>query len=511
MGGFHIFPIAILRIVAGKIADVSLPVEHQQVVHHLIHEVAIVAHHNHTSLEVLQVLFQYVQRNDVQVVGRLVQNQEIRIAHQHRTQIKTAALATAQLIDIAVLCFRRKEEMLQKLRCRQTLAVTQLYHFRDVLHHIDDFHLLIKLQTLLRIIAETDGFADVQRTTIRQLLSHQYLDEGGLSRTVIPHDAHLLIAGEDVGEIIQYLQVAKGLIEVVCLKYLAADIGCLYIQLYIVVIETLLGYLLQFIKSVFPVTCLMPSGLRHTPHPFKLRTIQVIGAFYLYGLGFDALFAFFQIIAVIALVLVYTAVVYLDYLRADAVEEVAVVRHHQQSEVGAAQIIFQPFGHIQVEVVGRLIQYKEIGFGDKRIGKRHTFQLSAGQRLHLLIEIADFELGKNLFGFLLILPGLLMVHAHQNFIQTGMPFRLHATFILLYQLYGTVAMMKTCFQHSQLFRILRVLFQIADTYITSERDCTAVIAFFSGKDIKQCGLAAAILGNKPHPLPFGQTKGYILE
>ena len=88
------------------------------------------------------------------------------------------------------------------------------------------------------------------------------------------------------------------------------------------------------------------------------------------------------------------------------------MRHHQQSEVGAAQIIFQPFGHIQVEVVGRLIQYKEIGFGDKRIGKRHTFQLSTGQRLHLLIEIADFELGKNLFGFLLILPGLLMIHAH---------------------------------------------------------------------------------------------------
>jgi hypothetical protein len=63
----------------------------------------------------------------------------------------------------------------------------------------------------------------------------------------------------------------------------------------------------------------MPSGLRHTPHPFKLRTIQVIGAFYLYGLGFDALFAFFQIIAVIALVLVYTAVVYLDYLRAGVI------------------------------------------------------------------------------------------------------------------------------------------------------------------------------------------------
>ena len=31
------------------------------------------------------------------------------------------------------------------------------------------------------------------------------------------------------------------------------------------------------------------------------------------------------------------------------------MRHHQQSEVGTAQIIFQPFGHIKVEVVGRLI------------------------------------------------------------------------------------------------------------------------------------------------------------
>ena len=96
-----------------------------------------------------------------------------------------------------------------------------------------------------------------------------------------------------------------------------------------------------------------------------------------------------------------------------------------------------------------------------------------------------------------------MIHTRQNPVQTGMSVRLHATFIFLNQFHGTVAMMKTSFQYGQFFRILRVLFQITNSYIASERDCTAVITFFSGKDIKQCRLAASILGNKPYTLPFG--------
>ena len=163
----------------------------------------------------------------------------------------------------------------------------------------------------------------------------------------------------------------------VCFKYLATDVRRLYIQLYIIIVETLLGHFLQLIKSIFPIARLMTSGLRHTAHPFELRTIQVVGAFYLHRLGFDTFFAFFQIIAIIALVLVYPAVVYFNNLRTNAVEEVTVVRHHQQGQVGTAQIVFQPLGHVEVQVVGRFIQYQDIGFGDKCIGKRYALQLSA--------------------------------------------------------------------------------------------------------------------------------------
>ena len=61
------------------------------------------------------------------------------------------------------------------------------------------------------------------------------------------------------------------------------------------------------------------------------------------------------------------------------------------------QIVFQPFGHIQIQVVGRFIQYQEVGFIDQYIGQGHTFQLATRQLSDSLIEIPNFELGKDLF------------------------------------------------------------------------------------------------------------------
>ena len=46
-----------------------------------------------------------------------------------------------------------------------------------------------------------------------------------------------------------------------------------------------------------------------------------------------------------------------------------------------------------VEVVGRLVQYQQIGFSDKSIGKCHTLQLPTGQVFYVLTEITYLELG----------------------------------------------------------------------------------------------------------------------
>ena len=53
-------PVAILCVVAWKILDTSFTMKHQQVVDHLVGEVAVVADHDDTTWEVLQILLEYL-------------------------------------------------------------------------------------------------------------------------------------------------------------------------------------------------------------------------------------------------------------------------------------------------------------------------------------------------------------------------------------------------------------------------------------------------------------------
>ena len=56
--------------------------------------------------------------------------------------------------------------MLQELRSRQFLSITQFDYFGYILHDINDLHLFVKLETVLRVIAETDSFANIHRTAV---------------------------------------------------------------------------------------------------------------------------------------------------------------------------------------------------------------------------------------------------------------------------------------------------------------------------------------------------------
>ena len=69
-------------------------------VYYLVHEIAVVAHHDDATRKILKIFFQYLQRLDVEVVGRLVQHQEVRISHQHRTEVELAFLAATQLVNV---------------------------------------------------------------------------------------------------------------------------------------------------------------------------------------------------------------------------------------------------------------------------------------------------------------------------------------------------------------------------------------------------------------------------
>ena len=87
----------------------------------------------------------------------------------------------------------------------------------------------------------------------------------------------------------------------------------------------------------------------------------------------DAFLTFFEVIAIIPFILIKLPIVYFDNLRADTVEEITVVRHHEQAEIGTAEIFFKPFGHIQIKVVGRLIKNQQVRFGNQGVSKATRF------------------------------------------------------------------------------------------------------------------------------------------
>ena len=54
-------------------------------VHHAIHEIAVVAHDDEAPAEGAEVFLQNLQGGDVEVIGGFVQHQKVRTLHQYQT------------------------------------------------------------------------------------------------------------------------------------------------------------------------------------------------------------------------------------------------------------------------------------------------------------------------------------------------------------------------------------------------------------------------------------------
>ena len=180
-------------------------------VNNLVHEISVVAHDDDAAGEVLQVILQNLQRLDVEVVRRLVEDKEVRIAHQYRAEIQLALLAAREFIDVVILLFGSKEKMLQQLRRRILATLTEVDVFGNVSDDVDDLLLLIKLQAVLREIPKLHRVADVEPAAVGRDDAEEHLQECRFAGAVVAHNAHLLETGEVIVKVLQYYLVAKRL------------------------------------------------------------------------------------------------------------------------------------------------------------------------------------------------------------------------------------------------------------------------------------------------------------
>ena len=131
-------------------------------------------------------------------------------------------------------------------------------------------------------------------------------------------------------------------------------------------------------------------------YPFELAAEQVA---YLVGLGVpggDALLALLEVVLVVAAVGVDGSVVEFHHDVADPVEEVAVVRDHQQGAAAAFQIALQELNGFDVEVVGGLVHDQEVGVERQHLADGHALHLASREFSHLPVRVRQAEGGQQL-------------------------------------------------------------------------------------------------------------------
>jgi hypothetical protein len=67
----------------------------------------------------------------------------------------------------------------------------------------------------------------------------------------------------------------------------------------------------------------------------------------------------------------------LEYFITDSIEEITVVSDHEESLRRLCEIFLEPFYHTHIEMVGRLIEEKDVWVIEKDEGEGETFHLTA--------------------------------------------------------------------------------------------------------------------------------------
>jgi hypothetical protein len=96
-------------------------------------------------------------------------------------------------------------------------------------------------------------------------------------------------------------------------------------------------------------------------------------------------------IAVIAGVERRLAVLEMDDAVGNPIQEVAIVRDHQQRALIVEQPLFEPEHRVQIEVVGGLVEKQQIGAAHERLRKVDAHAPAAGERIQGPCLVCGFE------------------------------------------------------------------------------------------------------------------------
>ena len=308
----------------------------------------------------------------------------------------------------------------------------------------------------------------------------------GLSFSVGANNAYLLAPFEYVAEVVDKRATTRyGVADVVQFEYFAAYAFCLDRYLRADLVDTRESFLLQFIECVDACPRLGAASLRHTAHPLQFGAVQAAGFLVLYALIVLTLGLLLHVVVVGAAIAVETAVVEFEDVVAHAVEEVAVVGDHKDCQPLTRKELFEPLNHVDVEVVGGLIEDEEVGVVEQYATQCHLLLLSSAELLYGTVhECVEPQSAQDFLHALLEGPFVLVLHALRGIDEVA--HRLHGV---------------EC----------RRLRQIGHLDTFAERHLAVVGQHAAGYDVEQGALAITVAGDKGGLLACVDAEGYVLK
>src|SRR3569833_701193 len=413
----HLVLLIILEITF-KPFDMAVPFEGQHMGRDAVEEPAIMADDDGAAGKILQRLFQRAQGVDVEIVGRLVQQQHVRAGLQHLGEMHPVAFTTRQRADLLLLVAALEVER---------RAIAARVHFllaeQDLLIAAGDLlpHGLAAIQRIAGLIdiAEMHGFADKEGTNNGLLLPGDHAEQRGLAGAVRTDHTDDATGRQLEGEIVDQQPIAKTLVETLEIDdVLAQALGDRDDDLRSLAL--LLARLLE--QVLITLVARLGFGLprfRRGRDPFLLTRQGALMRGFLAALLLQPLLLLLQPGRIIPLVGNALAAVALEDPAGDSGQEVAIMRDDQDRAGIVAQMALEPRYRFGIEMGGRLVQQQQLGLVEQQLAQCNTAARTAGelgdirivrrtaQRVHRLVDLA-VEIPQPLGLDLILQPGHLV-------------------------------------------------------------------------------------------------------
>src|SRR5688572_21110897 len=89
-----LFPGAIIGVCSRKIFYLSAAFKRKDVVNESVHKITVVGNNENTAFKLIEKFFEGLKRNNVKIIGRLIENQKVWILDEDSQKIKSSFFAS---------------------------------------------------------------------------------------------------------------------------------------------------------------------------------------------------------------------------------------------------------------------------------------------------------------------------------------------------------------------------------------------------------------------------------